>query len=362
MSGVLSLDLPGLGYASAPTARRNATTARELAPPCYIAGDENRLVAAAVARLLAAPRQGQAEWGLVLFVGSVGCGKSHLARGIAAAWEAKVGEGQTLVFSATEFRQRLDEAVRTQKIDAFRARVRGVKLLVVEDLHQLHDSAHVRDELRSTIDELRVRGSLLVATSTKPHCEISSLDRGLISRFSEGLTLDVAPLSVESRAELLRQSLQAGGCQLDPPAAQELSAAISGDARRVLGAAARLRERFASVGRINQQLAQAFISDERRPASPPLRDIATSVARYYGLAVTTMRSSTRKQSVVLARAVAIYLAREFTPLSYDEIGRFFGGRDHTTIMHNYQRIDSALATDHALRAAVNELRQNLKST
>ena len=361
MSGVLSLDLPGLGFASAPSTRRSAVAARELAPPCYIAGDENRLVAAAVTRLLAAPRTDKSEWGVVLFVGPVGCGKSHLARGIAAALEAKSGEGQTLVFSAPEFRQRLDEAVRTHKIDAFRARVRGVKLLVIEDLHQLHDTSHVRDELRSTLDELRLRGSLLIATSTKPHCEISSLDRGLISRFSEGLTLDVAPLSLESRTELLRQALQSGGCQLDLHAAQEISAAISGDARRVLGAAARLRERFASVGRINQQLAQAFLSDERRPSSPPLREIAASVARYYGLSVSTMRSSTRKQSVVLARAVAIYLAREFTPMSYDEIGRFFGGRDHTTIMHNHQRIDSAIATDHALRAAISELRQSVRS-
>ena len=360
MSGVLTLDLPGIGFAANGATRRN-TAAPDLSPPRFVAGEENRLVASAVTRLLAPVDQRQIEWKSVVFVGPVACGKSHLARGIASAWESQGLEGQVLVLSATEFRQRLDEAIRIHKMDVFRARLRSLKLLVIEDLHQLHDARHVREELCATLDALEENESLLLATSSKPPCEIGSLDRTLISRLSGGLTLDIAPLSLSSRAELLRQALEARGCRLDPGAANELSAAISGDIRRLLGTAARLRDRFASIGLINQQLAHAFLSDERRPTSPPLRDIAGAVAKYYGMPVSKMRSSTRKQPIVLARAVAIFLAREFTPLSYDEIGRFFGGRDHTTIMHNHQRIDSALGSDHALRAAVNELRQTIKN-
>ena len=364
MSGVLSIELPGLGYAAhdqdAPGAMAaRGSAARDTAPPCYVAGEENRLVATAIARLIAAAPSGNPPWNTVALTGPVGCGKSHLARGVAEAWRRSLGDEKVMVTTAAEFRQQLDYAIQTQSCGAMRAEVRGVRMLVIEDLHRLHRSAHVLEELRATMDELRHRGAVLVATATRPLSETPALDRGVLTRFAAGMMLEVAPLSAESRAELLRQSLRSSGCLLERPAAQEISSTLSGDARRVLGAASRLRDRFGGLGKIDQQRAQDFLADEQRPSSPPLRDIAAAVARYYRMPLANMRSSSRKQPVVLARAVAIYLARQVTPLSYDEIGQYFGGRDHSTVMHNHQRIETALPKDHALRSAVNELRESI---
>ena len=300
----------------------------------------------------------------VSLVGPPGCGKTHLAEGVAEAWRAGSRESDpdgasVLCLAAGDFRRRLDEAIRRDTVNEFRTRLRGVRLLVLEDLHRVGGADHFREELAATLDAIHASGGVVLATMTKPLSESPSFDRQLISRFAGGLVVEVAPLSQATRAELLRRALSDAGCRVDAAAIGELSASLSGDARRVLQTAAAVRERFGRRNSIGREQAKAFLSEKASETSPPLRDIAATVSRYYRLSLREVRSSSRKQHVVLARSVAIYLARQLTPLSYEEIGRFFGGRDHTTIMHNYQRIEARVPTDRALRSALEDLRITL---
>lgn len=366
MSTVTALPLPGPtphGAGSSRSARRHNDP-----PATYFAGPENRLAVRAITRLLeAAERGGEGlpeSWSPVALIGPSGSGKSALAQSVFQAWSQSEGgkhAEHTLSLTAVDFRRRLDEAIGAsasseQSIADFRSRMRGLRLLVLEDLHRLTPKTHILQELVATLDALDQSGGLLLATSLRPLTEIAGLPHSLISRFAGGLTIDIAPPALEARTELLRESAQQTGCQIEPAAAVELADSIPGDARRVTQVAELLRERFGARRKIGRRQARAFLEEQQRPGSPALRDITTTVARYYSLSVRNMRSSSRKQSVVLARAVAIFLARELTPLSYEDIGRYFGGRDHTTIMHNHSRISSRLAKDRALRSAIEELR------
>lgn len=366
MSPVVALELPGPPELVSGDARQMGRT---IAAKRYFAGPENRALLSVVQRLIASSNGAGIDDLLrrmspVSLVGPPGCGKTHLAQGVAAAWAA--GGEQTdpdgvavLCISANDFRRRLDEAIRGEAVAQFRARVRSLRLLVLEDLHRATAAGHFRDELTETLDAIHASGGVVLATMTKPLSESPSFDRQLISRFAGGLVVEVAPLSQETRSELLRQALADAGCRVDASAIGELSASLSGDARRVLQTAAAVRERFGRRRPVGREQAKAFLSDEANGATPPLREIATTVCRYYRLPMREVRSSSRKQHVVLARSVAVYLARQLTPLSYEEIGRFFGGRDHTTIMHNYQRIDARVSTDRALRSALEDIRATL---
>jgi chromosomal replication initiator protein len=302
------------------------------------------------------------RWSPLTLCGPSGSGKSLLARGVAAAWRAAIGdtEDPTLSLSIGDFRRRLDEAIATHRVDAFRERVRDARLVVLEDLHRAPKSRHLHDELLATLDAAAESGAVVLVTTTKPLSESPAFGRALLSRFAAGLTLELHPASPAVRAELLRRTLEAGGRRVDSAAVAELGDSLSADGRRVLRVATKLLQRFGPRQAIGREQVQEFLAEERGGESTPaIASIASTVARYYGLPVREIRSSSRKQGVVLARAVAIYVARELTPLSYEDLGRYFGGRDHTTIMHNYQRITQRLPKDRALGSAIDDVRRSL---
>jgi chromosomal replication initiator protein len=271
---------------------------------------------------------------------------------VSAAWRAATpdADGGVLSLSIGDFRRRLDEAIATHQVDSFRGRIRAARLIVLEDLHRAPKSRHLHDELLATLDAAAESGAVVLATSTKPLSESPAFGRALLSRFAAGLTLELNPASPEARAELLRRTLEAGGRRVDATAVAELGDSL----------ATKFLQRFGPRQPIGRDQVQEFLAEERGGnPSPAIATIASTVARYYGLPVREVRSSSRKQAVVLARAVAIYVARELTPLSYEDLGRYFGGRDHTTVMHNYQRITQRLPKDRALGSAIDDVRRSL---
>lgn len=364
---VQPLPLPGAlaGRRELASVRRRRPVDPKPPEPVYYAGPENQAVRAIVARLIAAAGDGRHVPSPVTLIGPPGCGKSLLASGVAGAWIDRHGEDDVLSVSGVDLRRQLERAIQTEKdqpgaVGELADRLAELRLLVIEDLDGLAASPATVALLVATIDRLADSSAPLLLTCSKPLGETAGLDARIVSRLASGLTLEVAAPAVAAREELLTAGLTALGSRIEKPAANDVAAWLAADARRVLAAAEQLHRRFGVRKTIGREEVRHFIADATLDESSlPLAEIATVVARYYSMPLRKLRSSSRKAPVVLARAMAIYLARQLTPLSYDEIGRYLGGRDHTTVMHNYNRINNRVPKDRAMRSALDDLFRKL---
>ncbi len=327
----------------------------------FVAGKENRLVINTFSKVLAAegiPKLQQLS--PLVLVGPSGCGKSLISNAIYDKCSAQFDEDDTLLITAADFRRRLDLSVREEQIELFRERFRDLKLLVVEDLHRLPANDLLQEEIMRTFASIQKQGGIVVTTLAKPAGHITAISRRLLSWLSSGLSLEISSPAVDTRLELIHQYLLKTGAPASIDALKILTHTLTGDVRQIEKAALQIRKRFGKRNSLTMGQAQAYLADIPRTDTPPLRLIASVVAKYYTLTLRDLRSTSRKQTIVLARAITSYLARELTPLSYEDIGRYLGGRDHTTIMHNSNRIKDRLPGDRALRSALDELRLKIK--
>lgn len=366
---ITDIPLPGRAFASP---RAEATgRAAEVALPTFVAGPENRLVAAAVGRLLAcaSPAPSAADpdppprfatpsvWALC---GATGNGKTHLARGLVHHWQTHRGPDSAEYLTANDFRRRLTDALGRDAILPFRQTLRSHELLAIDDLHRLPKDRYLQEELRYTIDALANSGGTLVVTSTRPVPALGNLSDELRSRLSAGLLLQLASPGSVARQRLLEQIAAALGRPLPQAWARQLSHGITGTASDLFGAmfellASRPRQLAGDESWVREYLAR------RAARRPTLRQIIAVVARYSRVPQKVLKSRSRKQAAVSARAVVVYLARELAGANYERIGQALGGRDHTTMIHSYRKVQRELQCRASTRQVVDDLRSLLLS-
>jgi chromosomal replication initiator protein len=328
--------------------------------PSFVAGPENRLVAAAVGALLQvdaseAMQSCATPWLLSLY-GPSGSGKTHLVRGLVEYWKEHHGAESAVYLTASDFRRGFADAIENDSVGAFRASVRGRALLAIDDLHQLPDDDFLMQELRHTLDEYEESGDRVVVGSNQPAPALSNLPSDLRSRFAAGLVLQIALPGSAARGRIARQAGAALGFPLGDEVADRLAGGVCGTASELLGAVFDLCARPAGSEKI-ASLERVLAARAARRAT--LREIVAAVAKYYRLPQSLLRSATRRQAAVLPRSVIIYLARELAGSTYEQIGRALGGRDHTTVMHSYRKIDRERQHDPAIQATLDELRRRL---
>lgn len=328
---------------------------------CFVAGAENRLVAAVVRRLIDSLDSDDAHAvrlpSTIVLTGPSGSGKTHLAQGLAELWRSRRGPATVAWFTAGDFGREYTEAISAGRVRDFRRGLRRTPLVVIDDAHRLGDNPHRAAELQNTIDAVGEAGGRVLLTLNGAPADAAEFSRPLLSRLAGGLVLRIDPLGLDARRELLRHATAAAGCALAEQALETLAQQLPPEPPRVLRAAVELRRRQGV--RVDAAGADKLLRDDKPTSTPPLRDILRVVARYHHVPMAVLTSASRKQGVVAARAVAIYLARELTPMSYAQIGHMLGGRDHTTVLHNYRRIARELPKDRALRSAVDDLRRLL---
>jgi chromosomal replication initiator protein len=329
--------------------------------PTFVTGPENRLLATAIARLIPTPQPtpplDQPSLPLAVFAihGPSGTGKTHLARGLVERWQERHGAESAEYLPATDFRHLLIDAIKTSTVAEFRTRLRSRQLLVIDDLDQLRNDDYVQHELRSTLDALGERGSTLLVASTQPVTSLRNLTADVRSRLSAGLVLQLLPPEGATKQRIIQLAATALGRPLTAPAAAKLAVGIRGTASDLFGA---LFEMLAdrSLRGTDRERVDQYLS-LRSARRPTLRVILQAVAKYCAVPQKLIKSSSRRQSVVLARSIAVYLSRELAGLSYERIGEGLGGRDHSTIMHSHRKIERQIARDFATRTAIDELRQ-----
>jgi len=361
---VTEIPLPGRILAPPAATARGQATRDPL--PSFVAGPENRLVAGAIGELIESATSDGSEVTkrfaprvLQLF-GASGTGKSHLAHGVVLHWQLQLGDDSARYATAADFRHLLSDAIKRQAELEFRTEYRGRQLLAIDDLQHLPAGDYAWQELRFTLDDYEDRRATVIVTANEPVATLANVPADIRSRLAGGLALQLAPPSEPARIRILQQAASALHRPISPAAVQALAQGIDGTANSLFQA---IFELFApTAGRpLNDAARAEQVLAARAARKPTLREIIAVVARYQHIPQSQLKSSSRRQSIVFARAIIVFLARDLAEISYEEIGRALGGRDHTTIIHNYQKIDDQRTHDLPLQQALEDLGRILLS-
>ncbi|MCI0493289.1 MAG: DnaA/Hda family protein, partial [Planctomycetes bacterium] len=375
VENLTELPLPGRTFVV--TSVSAADNAPPVTLPSFIAGPENQLVAASFGRLLAEPPvNGHAHSAplssdpagrhpstprLIAIHGPTGSGKTHLARGLVRCWQRRCGSESAEYLTTIDFRREFIAAIDSNTVKQFRQRLRSRQLLAFDGLDHLPRDQHLLAELRNTLDQFEETDKIILVTATLPIATLPNLSPDIRSRLAAGLVLQLAPPGTSARQRLATQTAAALGRLLPDEAACRLANNVRGTANDIFGAVLELCAN-APAPRGDRTLppdqTEPYLASlaTRRPA---LHEIIAVVARYYRIPQRILKSGSRKQVTVLARATAIFLAREIAGCSYENIGRALGGRDHSTIMHSYRKILHDAQHDLATELTLEELRRIL---
>jgi chromosomal replication initiator protein len=327
----------------------------------FVIGEGNRLAHAAALAVAEAP----AEAYNPLFIhGPPGLGKTHLLVAIANYLRANAPTLRVRYATAESFTNEFVAALRTSGSEAFKRRYRDMDVLLIDDIQFLEGKQHTEEEFFHTFNALYEAGSQLVLSADRIPSELSTLASRLRDRFEWGLTVSVDPPNLPTRLAVLRRLSRDAGIELaDRDALVELARRIDLNVRQLHGALTRV---LAHASLLARPLSSELIA-EVIPASAPrheptaVEEIQQVVASSFGISRAELVGTTRSATPLRARQVAIFLTRELTDLSLPQIGRLYGGRDHTTILNSLRRVEAGIAGDAELARRVTELRDAIHS-
>jgi chromosomal replication initiator protein len=333
----------------------------------FVVGRSNTLAQAA-ARQVAAAKRGDAVMFNPLYIhAGVGLGKTHLLQAITWAGNA-AGEHKVLYLTAEKFMYGFVSALRTQTALAFKDALRGIGVLVIDDLQFLQGKS-TQAEFCHTLNALIDAGRQVVIASDRPPSDLESLDDRVRSRLAGGLVVEMGPLGEELRFEILKARVMAARTyhptfDVPAPVLGYIAKTVTHNGRDLEGALNRLLAHNKLTGHaVTLEMAEREVRDLIRPQEPKrvkIEDIQRVVARQYNVSRSDLLSSRRTANVVRPRQVAMYLAKTLTMRSLPEIGRRFGGRDHTTVLHAVRKIEGLVGNDLALAEEIEILKRHLQ--
>jgi len=318
----------------------------------FVVGDGNKMAHAAA--LAAAEAPGRAYNPLFIY-GGVGLGKTHLMHAVGHYVRQHFPNLVVEYFSTETFTNDLISAIRSDRMNAFRDRYRSVDVLLVDDVQFIAGKERTQEEFFHTFNALYEDGKQILLTSDRPPREIETLEARLRSRFEWGLITDIQPPDLETRIAILKMNAEKRGVQLSEEVLEYVARQVTSNIRELEGALMRLIA-YASLSgvEITPQVAASALADlfQTAPEAVSMDEILQAVADHYGVSPASLKSKGRSKEVVLPRQVAMYLIRQITQASLPEIGSFFGGRDHTTVLYATQKIDRLLAEDAELARTI----------
>jgi len=333
----------------------------------FLLGRSNTLAHAA-AKQVAAARRGEPVMFNPLYIhAGVGLGKTHLLQSITWAGNS-AAEHKVLYLTAEKFMYGFVSALRSQTAIAFKEVLRGIDVLVIDDL-QFLQGKNTQAEFCHTLNALIDAGRQVVIASDRPPSDLESLDDRVRSRLAGGLVVEMSSLGEELRLEILKSRMAAArlhhpGFDVPPPVLTYIAKTVTHNGRDLEGALNRLLAHSKLTGQpVTLDLAEREIRDLIRPQEPKrvkIEDIQRVVARQYNVSRADLLSSRRTANVVRPRQVAMYLAKTLTLRSLPEIGRRFGGRDHTTVLHAVRKIENLVGNDTALAEEIEVLKRQLQ--
>ncbi len=346
--------------ASAPTLNTSGFRPRH-AFASFIIGESNQLAHSAARAMAAdaAPR-----FNLLFIHGGTGQGKTHLLHAIADDFLAHSPSSPIIYMSAEKFMMEFVNAMRANETMAFKARLRAARLLLIDDIQFIAGKGSTQEEFLHTINDLVESGARIVISADRAPQSLDAVDPRILSRLAGGLVADIQPADIDLRLAILEAKRSVAG---DPPVPDAvidfLARAIRSNIRELEGAFNKLVAYGQLTGRkIDLEFAQSMLADAIRANARRITvdEIQKACAAHYRIDPAEMRSKRRARAVARPRQVAMYLSKKMTPRSLPEIGRIFGGRDHSTVIHAIRTIE-ALRRDHAdIDADIRALQRKLE--
>lgn len=339
----------------------NGSPSRVLLGRLPFVGDAtNALIPTVVSDLVG----GDVQLSPIVLCGASGTGKSFLARILLqrlvdqrhwprSAWH---------ICPAVDFCRQVAQALETNSLHRWRIKFDSVEALVVDDLHELAKKTTAQRELRLLIDRFQETGRVLIVTSPQSPLELPDMTASLKSRLVQGVCLNVQPPGSEARAAVLKRAIDHYRLTIDPVAFNQLVLQTSGTVPQLLQAMHRVCFELPTSRNSESQSGHIQIDDVRRalasdtPEPPSIREIAKRVARVRQIRIKDLVSQSRKQAIVRARGIAMLLCRQLTSESLEKIGDYFGGRDHTTVLHACRKTEEDASRDPVLRRLLNEIK------
>jgi chromosomal replication initiator protein len=324
----------------------------------FIRGESNQLASSAAMAVAESP--GKTRFNPLFIYGGTGLGKTHLVQAIGNYITQNNPSSRVLYTNSERFTIEYVNAIQNNRVNDFTNFYRTIDVLIVDDIQFFSGKEKTQDNFFHSFNALYQAGKQLILTSDKPPKELTDVDDRLISRFQWGLTVDVQLPDFETRMAILQRKSMDEGFEIPADIIEYIARHVFSSVRELEGSLISLIAKVSLDRReLSIDLAKEVVSgvSSRTEKSVDIQDIIKEVAKYYDFYPEILAGKTRKHEVVLARQVAMYLTKKFTSMSLKNIGMYFGGRDHTTVLHSCQMIENYLGNDKSVVAAVEDLKK-----
>ena len=327
----------------------------------FVVGPNNEIAHAASLAVAQAPAR---TYNPLFVYGGVGLGKTHLMQAIGQYVWAKKKNMKVIYVSSELFINEFIDAIQHSNLVKFRKRYRQADLLLIDDIQFLGGKERSQEEFFHTFNTLFDGHKQIVLSSDRPASEIANLEHRLVSRFEWGLTAELQPPDIETRLAILRKKADSMQIKLRDDILQFLASRIRTNVRRLEGALMRVAS-FASLSgkELTQEAIEHLLKDilqEEGRHSITIEQIQRRVAEHFDVRVADMTSKRRPASIAFPRQVAMYLARELTKASLNEIGEAFGGRDHGTVLHACKLVKKRMTEQDNIRQTISFIDSSLQ--
>jgi chromosomal replication initiator protein len=328
----------------------------------FVVGPSNRLAHASCVAVSHSPGN---TYNPLFIYGSSGLGKTHLLQ--AVCFEAqKKSDGAVIQFlSCEDFVNRFIRAIEEGNLAGFQSQFRTVDTLVIDDVQFLREREQSQEEFFHTFNTLYNNGKQIILSADSPPGKIPSLEERLISRFNWGLVARIDPPSYETRVAIVQKKAHLRGLSISDEIAGYIARKVHANIRELEGALTTIYAVATTTGKaIDRELAQRALEGQLKSSARhiSITDIIEVVTGHFDVRLADLQSKKRSQSIAEPRQICMYLARNLTKHSLEEIGGHLGGRDHTTVMHACNKIGQAKNSDPQMQAVLNELTSQITQT
>lgn len=327
----------------------------------FIEGDCNRLCRSA--GYAVAQKPGGTAFNPLVIYGATGLGKSHLAQSIGNEVKQNFPNKTVLYTNAERFTNQFIESLKNNSVNDFVHFYQLIDVLIIDDIHFFANKAKTQDIFFHIFNHLHQESKQIVLTSDRPPRDLEGVEERLLSRFKWGLSADLQAPDFETRVAILEKKMYADGIELPKDVVEFVAYNITNNVRELEGALVSLLAQ-ASLNKkqidldLAKKIVKNFVKNMSREVS--IDFIQKAVCDYFEVPVEKLKEKTRKRQVVQARQLSMYLSKNFTKHSLKAIGKHFGGRDHSTVIHSCQAIQNLMDTDTKFRESVDDLQKKIQ--